>query len=66
MALTEYRDWRRKRVDRAIGIVLGIVLGIAVVIVFVFYASEDTIDAPSIDEGDRSQIERQETRRDGR
>jgi hypothetical protein len=39
-----------RRVDRAIGIALGILLGIAVVIAFVFFGSERTIDAPSIDE----------------
>ncbi|HZA88988.1 MAG TPA: hypothetical protein VE401_02045 [Solirubrobacterales bacterium] len=33
-----------------IGIVLGVLLGIAIVILFVFYASEETIDPPSIDE----------------
>jgi hypothetical protein len=33
-----------------IGIALGILLGIAVVIIFVFYGSEETIDAPSIDD----------------
>ena len=60
MAPTEYQQWRRRRVDRAIGIVLGIVLGIAVVIVFVFYGSGDTIDAPSLDEDDRPPVERRE------
>ena len=39
------------RGDRAIGIALGIVLGVAVVILFVFVFSEDTVDAPSIDNG---------------
>lgn len=38
-----------RRSDRLIGIVLGIVLGIAVVAIFVFVFSEDTVDAPSID-----------------
>ena len=33
-----------------IGIVLGLLLGIVIVILFVFYASEETIDPPSIDE----------------
>lgn len=66
MAPSEYQQWRRRRIDRAIGIVLGIVLGIAVVIVFVFYGSGDTIDAPSIDEGDRPAIERQGRGEDGR
>ena len=41
-----------RRGDRLIGIVLGIVLGLAIVAVFVFVFSEDTVDAPSIDEGD--------------
>ena len=39
------------RRDLVAGIVLGIVLGIAIVAVFVFAFSEDTVDAPSIDEG---------------
>lgn len=34
--------------DRIIGVALGLVLGIAVIIVFVFYGSEGTIDAPRI------------------
>jgi uncharacterized membrane protein required for colicin V production len=38
--------WR----DRALGIFLGIVLGLAIVAVFVFVFSEDTVDAPSIDQ----------------
>jgi hypothetical protein len=37
------------RGDLAIGIVLGIILGLAIVAVFVFVFSEDTVDAPSID-----------------
>jgi hypothetical protein len=45
-----------------IGIVLGVLLGIAIVILFVFYVSQDTIDAPSIDEG-RPQRERLEPKR---
>jgi hypothetical protein len=36
------------RSDRIIGIVLGIILGIAIVAIFVFVFSEDTVDAPSI------------------
>ncbi len=35
--------------ERAIGVVLGVVLGIAVIILFVFIGSDDTIDAPAID-----------------
>ena len=37
--------WR----DRIIGIVLGLVLGIAIVAVFVFVFSEETVDAPQLD-----------------
>ena len=37
--------------DRAIGIVLGILLGLALVIAFVFFGSGDTIDDPSISDG---------------
>jgi hypothetical protein len=62
--MADYQQWRRRRVDRAIGIVLGIVLGIAVVIVFVFFGSGDTIDAPSIDEDDRPPAERRQDGRD--
>lgn len=41
---------RRVRVsDRAIGIVLGIVLGLAVIVLFLFLGSRNTIDEPSID-----------------
>ena len=39
--------WR----DRALGIFLGIAIGIAIVAVFVFVFSEDTVDAPSVDQG---------------
>jgi hypothetical protein len=34
--------------DRAIGIALGLLLGLAIVIGFVFFGSEETIDDPSI------------------
>jgi uncharacterized membrane protein required for colicin V production len=44
-------SWR----DRALGIFLGIVLGLAIVAVFVFVFSEDTVDAPSIDQGQPAQ-----------
>ena len=40
-----------RRGDRLIGIVLGVLLGLAIVAVFVFAFSEDTVDAPSIDQG---------------
>ncbi len=34
--------------DRALGIFLGLVLGILIVIGFVFFGSNSTIDAPSL------------------
>jgi hypothetical protein len=34
--------------DRAIGIALGILLGLAVILLFLFLGSRDTIDEPSI------------------
>jgi hypothetical protein len=37
--------------DRAIGIVLGVILGLAIVIAFVFFGSQDTIDDPSVADG---------------
>jgi hypothetical protein len=40
-----------RRGDRLIGIVLGVLLGLAIVAIFVFVFSEDTVDAPSIDKG---------------
>lgn len=43
------------RSDRLIGILLGIVLGLAIVAIFVFVFSEETVDAPSIDEGTRTE-----------
>jgi hypothetical protein len=39
------------RGDRVVGILLGIALGLAIVAIFVFVFSEDTVDAPSIDNG---------------
>jgi hypothetical protein len=39
------------RGDRLLGILLGLALGLAIVAIFVFVFSEDTVDAPSIDEG---------------
>jgi uncharacterized membrane protein required for colicin V production len=38
--------WR----DRMVGIVLGLVIGVAIVAVFVFVFSEETVDAPSLDD----------------
>jgi hypothetical protein len=40
-----------RRLDRVLGIGLGILLGIGIVVIFVFFGSEGTIDAPRIDEG---------------
>jgi hypothetical protein len=37
--------------DRAIGIALGLVLGIAVILLFLFLGSRNTIDEPSISGG---------------
>jgi hypothetical protein len=37
--------------DRAAGIALGIVLGIAVILLFLFLGSRNTIDEPSISGG---------------
>lgn len=39
--------WR----DRLLGIFLGLVIGIAIVAVFVFVFSEETVDAPSLEQG---------------
>ena len=38
------------RSDRLIAIALGLALGLAIVAIFVFVFSEETVDAPSIDE----------------
>lgn len=43
------------RRDRALGIVLGLLLGIAIVAIFVFVFSEETIDPAQLE--DRQQIE---------
>jgi hypothetical protein len=36
--------------DRRLGIGIGLVLGVAAVILFVFVLSDDTVDAPAVDE----------------
>jgi hypothetical protein len=41
--------------DRAIGIALGILLGIAVIVLFLFLGSRNTIDQPSLSGGTTSQ-----------
>jgi hypothetical protein len=48
-------SWR----DRALGIFLGLLIGIAIVAVFVFVFSEDTVDAPSIDQGNGTQTQQE-------
>ena len=35
-------------IDRTVGIVLGILLGIGIITAFLFWGSEDTIDAPAL------------------
>ncbi len=42
-------------VDRAIGIAVGLALGLILVALFVFVFSEDTVDAPSIDDATPTQ-----------
>jgi hypothetical protein len=37
--------------DRAIGIALGILLGVAIILLFLFLGSRDTIDEPSLSGG---------------
>lgn len=37
--------------DRVIGISLGILLGVAIVVLFVFLGSRQTVDDPSISDG---------------
>jgi hypothetical protein len=41
---------RRPRIDLWLGIVLGVVLGLAIVAVFVFVFSEETVDAPRLEQ----------------
>jgi hypothetical protein len=42
-----------------LGIVLGLVVGIAIVAVFVFVFSEETVDAPSLEGGNRAPAQEQ-------
>lgn len=48
------------RGDRVLGIALGLVLGIAIVAVFVFVFSEDTIDDAGLEGAGEQGIERPE------
>jgi len=43
---------RRRRIDLWLGIVVGLVLGVAIVAVFVFVFSEETVDAPRLEQND--------------
>ncbi len=38
----------RGRGDRAIGVALGVLLGVAVILLFLFLGSRNTIDEPSL------------------
>lgn len=41
----------RRRIDLAIGIALGIAIGVALVALFVFELSDQTVDAPKLEQG---------------
>jgi len=45
--------------DRAIGIALGILLGLAVIVLFLFLGSRNTIDEPSLSGGATTQTQSQ-------
>jgi hypothetical protein len=47
-------DWR----DRTIGIALGVIIGVGVVVAFVFFLSEQTVDAPSLSTDGREHSQR--------
>jgi hypothetical protein len=53
------RRHRRWISDRVIGIVLGIVLGLAVIVLFLFLGSRNTIDEPSLSGGATTQTQTQ-------
>jgi len=53
------RGRSRRISDRVIGIVLGVLLGLAVVIVFLFLGSRNTIDEPSLSGGATTQTQTQ-------
>lgn len=46
--------------DRVIGISLGILLGVAIVVLFVFLGSRQTVDDPSISDGGGGQTPTQQ------
>jgi hypothetical protein len=45
--------------DRALGIALGVLLGLAVIIIFLFLGSRNTIDEPSLSGGATTQTQTQ-------
>jgi hypothetical protein len=50
---------RRRISDRVVGIALGIVLGLAVIVLFLFLGSRNTIDEPSLSGGATTQTQSQ-------
>jgi hypothetical protein len=48
---------RGRRIDLVAGVALGVVLGLAIIAIFVFVFSEDTVDAPSLEHG-KAPVER--------
>jgi len=53
-----HRHPRRIR-DRVIGILLGVLLGLAVIVLFLFLGSRNTIDEPSLSGGATTQTQTQ-------
>ena len=53
------RGRRRWISDRVLGIVLGILLGLAVIVIFLFLGSRNTIDEPSLSGGATTQTQSQ-------
>jgi hypothetical protein len=53
------RGGSRRIGDRVIGIALGIVLGLAVIVLFLFLGSRNTIDEPSLSGGGTTQTQTQ-------
>ena len=49
----------RRTGDRAIGIALGVLLGLAVILLFLFLGSRNTIDEPSLSGGATTQTQTQ-------
>ncbi len=48
---------RRRISDRVVGIALGVVLGLAVIVLFLFLGSRNTIDEPSLSGGATTQTQ---------